>query len=197
MSKKGRSATEVRRLKAELRAGMALGESEVQLMDRLSVGAGDLRWLKSQLMQDELAEVINDSPAEVWLKYRMRMDGIIGDLDAVIEKGKSGKVGGSLNAAVGAIKAKAQIVDKVLERGQDLGVIHREPEKSVTIGGVAVTDLREGELEELVVEKREALALLLERYAVTDYAAEDDEDPYETEGLPAPTPRRPRRRKVT
>lgn len=188
--RRGRKPSEVRALKARLRTLLALGKTEVEIMDELEVPAHDLRWLRGQLVSDELAEVVNSSPAEVWVGYRIRMEGVIADLDHIIRKSRSSTSGGVLNAAVGATKAKAQVIDNIIDRGQELGVIHREPEKVVTVNGVAISDLREGELEELVREKKKSLEDLLEKYAISDYLEEDDGDLY-----PAPSSK-PRRRKI-
>lgn len=176
--RRGRKASDVRKLKARLRALLALGKSEIECMDDLDVPAHDLRWLRDQLMKDELAEVANDSASEVWAKYRLRQEGVITDLDRIIRGARGSTNGGVMNAAVGAAKAKAQLIDNILDRGQNLGVIHREPEKTISVNGVAITDLRDGELEELVMSKKKTLTELMERYAVSDYSTEHDGELY-------------------
>ena len=180
-----RSRKEVRRLKAEIRGYLADGALDRDIASELEIGMSDLRNLKRQLLTDELEEITTDTPHEVWAKYRIRMSGCIGDLDEIISIAKGDGEGeppkGGLAAAVNATKAKAQILDGILKKGQELGVIHREPEKKVVIGGISVSSASIKELRELVDSRRKKVEEMVTEYAPTalvDYADEPDEDLY-------------------
>jgi len=180
---KALSKRETRRLKAELRGLLADGCTEDECRDDLGITIGLLRRLKRELLADELEQVVNDSPQEVWAKYRLRMDGCIGDLDDIIRKGSDPKVRGGLSAAVSAVKAKYTIIDNVLKRGQELGVVHKEPAKKVIVAGITVTSAGLEDLRELVESRKEALKGMITKYApreLVDYADEPDEDLYVT-----------------
>lgn len=183
-----RTKREIRRLKAELRGLLSGNSSDAECCEALGVNMTSLRLLKRELLADELDAVINDSPEEVWAKYRLRMDGCIDDLDDIISKGSDPKVRGGLSAATMAVKAKASIIDNVLKRGQDLGVVHKEPEKKVIIAGMTVTSASLDELRDLVDSRRAKLTDMVDRVApagLVDYAAEDDGDFY-TPTVPIP-----------
>ncbi len=178
-----RSKREIRRLKAEIRSFLADGASDREISGELGITIKDVRTLMRQLISDELEEITNDSAEEVWAKYRIRMDGCIQDLDDVIEKAIGGEEipKGGLNAAVNAVKAKTSILDNVLKRGQELGVLHKEPDKKVIVGGIAVTSVALEELRELVDSRRAAVEDLVTTYApskLLDYADEPEGDLY-------------------
>lgn len=192
-----RSKRETRRLKAEIRSYLADGASDREISGELGITIRDVRNLKRELISDELEQITNDSAEEVWAKYRIRMDGCIADLDDVIEKAVRGKElpKGGLNAAVGAIKAKASILDSVLKKGQELGVLHKEPDRKVVISGVAVASVELEELRELVDSRRADVEDLVTSYApkeLVDYADEPEGDLYAEPALE----RIPERRKA-
>ena len=157
------------------------GMTDRDMAGELSITLGDLRNLKRELLADELEEIANDSPAEVWAKYRLRMEGCVSDLDEIIEQSTDANVRGGFTAAVGAVKAKAQILDNVLKKGQELGVLHREPKKSIVVGGIAVTSVALEDLRELVATRRASVTGTVTKYAPTalvDYGSEEDGDIY-------------------
>jgi hypothetical protein len=202
----GRSAKETRELKAQLRALLMSGATEHECIEELGIRVDHLRWLKTQLLADELQEVVNDTPDQVWAKYRMRQEGCIKDLDEIVSEAKHGKI--PLNTAVGAIKAKAAIIDSILVRGQELGVLYKEPERQETkstvrvAGAVAVAHVRTEDMKELVAEKKRGLRELKSKYGEEVIDVSED-DIYQVPALPAPSTelademRVPKREKVT
>ena len=177
-SGRGRSAKETRALKAKLRALLMAGMSETECMDDLGIRTDHYRWLKQQIIADELQEVASDSPEIVYAKYQLRQEGCIRDLDEIIAEAKNGKI--ALNTAIGAIKAKATIIDNVLAKGQDLGVIHREAAKSQVSASLTVASVSTEELRALVSDKKKALAEARTKYIEADYSEVpvDEDDVY-------------------
>lgn len=187
-SSRGRTAAEVRKLKADVRVQMELGLDDDQIATELKIRITDVRYIRELLFKDELETASAGSPAEVYVRYKLRGDGMIRDLDTIILKAKKDGKGPSLNAGVAAVKVKHGILGDVLEKGQSLGVIHKEPERAVTVNGVAISDMREPELREHLETVRSDLRALLDSYvggAAADYTEVDDEDLY-----PAATTRR-------
>ena len=178
-----RSKRENRRLKAEVRSFMTDGTDDRTISNELRISLADVRSLRQQVVDDELTEVANDTPEQVWSKYRIRMDGCITDLDEVIELAVRGEevAKGGLNAAVNAVKAKATIIDNVVKKGQELGVLHKEPDRKVVISGVAVASVELDELRDLVDSRRTSIEGLVTAYApkeLVDYADEPEGDLY-------------------
>ena len=189
-----KSAREMREKKAALRALLANGATEYECMDELGLTSlASLRKLRQSVLSDELEEVHDEGVAALYARYKMRMDGCISDLDAAIKKGQEKHT--SLNAVVGAVRAKAAIIDNVIKRGQDLGVlpiVAAKPEEA----GKDTEGLRAK-----VDEMHEDLRGLVKRYGDANYEDEDDEELYvfgletEPETEPEPEPVRKRKRR--
>lgn len=145
-----------------------------------------IRKWRGELFSDIAGDVATATPAEVWVSYKIRQEGVISDLDRIIKASRGTKSGGVLNAAVGAAKAKAQLIDGIIEKGQELGIIHKEPEKAVTINGVEIHSAEMVELEGMLEEKRRVLNELVSKHGVSNYSEEDDGDLYADDPL-APT----------
>jgi hypothetical protein len=55
-----------------------------------------------------------------------------------------------LSAKVGAIRAKSDIVDKIVKFGQDIGLIDRRPEERRILAGVMVADMSNKQLRGMI-----------------------------------------------
>lgn len=192
-----RTTKAVRQLKATLRAHLQQGKTEDECLAEMNVRRDHLRWLRSQLIADELQEVVNDSPEEIWAKYRLLQQGCIKDLDEIIGEAKNGKV--PVNTAIGAVKAKAAILENILEKGQDLGIIYKAAEQKQVTAAIAVAQVSVEDLKELAIGKRKALALAKTKFLEADFTEVVETEPIYQEDAKqtepdAPVP--PKRTKV-
>jgi len=178
-----RSAEQKREVVAQVRALLAAGSTESEQLDALSpysVSSRELRGLRSEILTGELEQLNTASADETFLLYKLRMENCVRDLDAIVQRAAAVNPpsAGILAAAVSATKAKSQIIDTVLDRGQSLGVVHKAPKTTLTIGGVLVANASNTELKKLVRQKVVALEQLAERTALRDYLDEPDEPIY-------------------
>ena len=192
-----RAAKETRLLKAKLRALLQQGKTEDECLAEMKIRRDHLRWLKNQLIADELQEVVNDSPEEVWAKYRLLQQGCIADLDEIIAEAKTGKV--PVNTAIGAVKAKAAIIENILEKGQDLGIIYKAAEQKQVQAAIAIAHVSTEDLKDLAIGKRKALALAKTKYLEANFTEIRETEPIYQEDTKqeepdAPVP--PKRTKV-
>jgi hypothetical protein len=167
-----RSASETRVLKARLRALVAAGASWDECILELDCSPSTLRWLQEELKHDVLQVIKTGDPEDIYAEYKIRLEALIRDLDEVVEEGRRDPRGYQHNAVLGATRAKAALLDQLIAQGQNLGVIHREADKSsVTFfGGVAVSDLTSAELLNEVGAMTDRVKKLA-NLAATDYAA--------------------------
>lgn len=174
--------TEERQYVTRLRVLMGQGLSDIECVEELGVTPHTLSKLKQKLFSDELEAVQNETAAENWVRYHLKLLQCIKELDEVIKQGFDSDAVTALSSTVGAIKAKADLIDRVVERGQDLGVIPRtRPDTDDEFAGLEVESLRS-----LVAEKQRLLEKAAARYGVADYAelegfAPDDIYPEPTE----------------
>lgn len=179
-----RTAGEKQVIVAEVRALLSAGASEFDQLAALvphKVNKRELRGLRNEIITSEIEELKSSSAGEIFLRHKLRMDACVKSLDEVVERAlaPAAKVApGALNAAVAAIKAKAQILDQTLDRGQSLGVIHEAPKVTARIGGLDISEAKIADLRVVVAKKVAALQLLATSGGVGSYVDEPDGDLY-------------------
>ena len=173
MSSKRRNKTDQRKVKAEIRARLSNGMTDAEIMEEVGLIPAVYTTYKQQVLSEELSEATCSSAGETWARYSLLMASCIKDLDAVIAQGNEAynerQDTKPMTAVVGAIKAKASIIDAVINRGQNLGVIHKEPDRSVSIAGINVTSTDPQRIEALVEERKRMLAELMGTYGSGNY----------------------------
>lgn len=161
-----KSNLETRRQISQIRSLIGSGCTDYEIIAEVGITLGTLSKLKQQLFSDELDIVQNETAAENWVRYHLRMEQNISDLDNVIDDASVADAPASaLSARVGAIKAKADLIDRVFDKGQALGVI---PTVAPDDGTDFPTEIPS--LTKLVEEKERLMADMAERYGVVDYA---------------------------
>lgn len=115
-----RSNSRLRRRLAELRAMITAGHTDEKIIEETGVEFQALEILKDEIYKQDRAAIDSADPVSIFIRYCLQQEGIIVELDKVIEKFSTTNQG---SAIVGAIKEKSQIFDRVIKMGQDLGLI--------------------------------------------------------------------------
>lgn len=164
-----KSDAETRRELAQLRTLISQGKTDFEILNAMNCLPTTLHKLKQRLYSDELDVVQNETAAENWVRYHLRMEQALNDLDAVIEDAAGNENATALNARVGAIKAKVDIIDRDFDRGQELGVIPTVAKQQDSEYPTEIPSLRA-----LVEEKTKLMAQMAKQYGSMDYADLDD-----------------------
>lgn len=162
--KKSYSAAETRSLLAELKLRLMEGDSDELIAELLGVSTARYNELKKELYRQENAEISGKSTEDVFLEYKMAQQKCLRDLDDAMKAIPENQP----NALVGAIKAKSEIIDKILKTGQDIGIITKEPERKLVLHGHVVAQLDNKELRKLIAQETNQLADALSKYGDTD-----------------------------
>lgn len=178
-----RSADEKRQVLRQLRALLASGASEFEQLDALQlmhVSKRELRGLRNEILSSEVEELRSATVEETFLRYKFQMQGCIRDLDVIFKKADSvaSPSPGILSAAVAAIKARSQIIEQMIDRGQSLDLIHKAPKRTMVIGGVVIADASLKEVKKLVGVKIAQFENLAQQTMLTSYVDEPDEPLY-------------------
>lgn len=128
---------------AQFRAGLAmmwdreriLQETGWSLQKFLAVE----RWCKEE--DERLARALD--PAAVWSEYRLQQLQAARELEDLAEIFRRSK---QFSALVGAVKARSEILDKIVKTGQDLGLIKRAAREVNITGEVDFTSMSVQEL---------------------------------------------------
>lgn len=185
----------------DVRAQMSAGLTDAEICKELSLSAEEVREARKRVVAEELTVVGPHRPAdEVFIEYRLQMNRIVKDLDDVSTKAKKKE---NFQAAFGALKAQATILDKVIDRGQEMGVIPRASKRStVMVAGVFIGSMTDSELIASMKEFEDEARRLRKDYGDVPLAELPDPDLYvgpidvEFEKQPEPEKVRVNRRKA-
>lgn len=154
-----------RRQKVELAAsiysGFVEGQSDADIIDELGITAQHYAVAKKFLLVSKGDEEENLSPKERFARYAIEQERNVNDLNDLI---------GNLNSKtqysviVGAIRMRAEIADRVISTGQTLGIISKEPERKVLLGGISISEMKDTDLRRGVLDAIGGLGKMIEKY---------------------------------
>ena len=119
------------------------GAIDTEIMDELGLTAEDYNEVKITMF-DIKADELRKKPTEhVYIDYMIQQTANIRALSEMIQGFRTSN---QHNALVGAVRARSEILDKIIKTGQEVGMIAREPEKHEILAGVAVSQLSSKDL---------------------------------------------------
>lgn len=125
------------------------GEDEADLMNEFNLTVAEYDSLKSALFEDKSEELRTRPTEHTYVQYVIDQMINVKDLTEIIDNHKDAK---TVSAAVSAIKVRSDIVNQVIAKGQECGVIHREADKKEIVNAVAnltSADLKKALVKEL------------------------------------------------
>lgn len=159
------AAGEVRLKIAEMKSKLMSGITDLQIAEEMKLDVQDYNALKREMYESDKFELAGKNSEEVFIDYRLRQEGCIKDLEVMVN---SFKVTKQYNAMVGAVRAKSDILDKIILRGQEFGVLEKVPERKMVIAGVMVAALSNDELRAAVAKETIGMAEVLKKYGDSD-----------------------------
>jgi len=140
---------------------IAAGRSDKEIMAIMGLAGEDYVKLK-QAMLDAKADEIRAKPREhVYVEYMLNQAVNITDLTTMIDDFHTSK---QYNAMVGAIRARAEIYDKLIAKGQEFGLIKKEPERKEIMAGILVAEMTNQQLRKAIVGQLAGLDRLMKTH---------------------------------
>lgn len=125
------------------------GQAGEDIREGFGLDHDSFREVLTKMFDAQATEVRGRPTEHVYVQYVIDQCRNIADLTKLIGKFQTTS---SHSAMVSAIRARSDIQDKVLERGQEFGIIAKEPEKSgALIAGIVIADLSNPQLKQTVV----------------------------------------------
>lgn len=146
---------------ATARELMIEGYDDDDIADQLSLTPEQYEVVKKYLLTTLGDAEETKAPKERFAQYVIDTQRDISDINAVISNLNDKR---QYSSVLAAIRLRGELRDKIITTGQTLGVIAKEPDRKVIIGGIAVTDLDDRTLRRGVVKAIVGLQGLLERY---------------------------------
>jgi hypothetical protein len=137
---------------------MSLGWDDDTMCIEFGVSPAKLAQYKRSIISKEQATLSHRPPAELYIEHRLM---VMDDIHALAEIGEKAASSKQFAAATNARRARAQLLDKLFDRGQEAGVIPRAAKRHEVVGGILVAQLSERELlEHISATARETKALV-------------------------------------
>ncbi len=143
---------------------LSKGVRDMEIIERLGVEAETYVSLKAQMLDDKAEELKNKPSEHVYIEYCLAQHENIHTLTEMIKDFKSTK---QYNAMVGAVRARADLQDKLIAKGQEFGVYKKTPAGRV-IGGLLVADLSSSDLKSAITKAIGNLDKMINRYGDSD-----------------------------
>lgn len=139
---------------------MLEGDSDADIIDDLGITPQQFSVGKKFLLVTKGEDEERQHPKERFARYLIEQERNINDLSDLIINLNSKT---QYSVIAGAIRMRADILNKIIDTGQTLGVINRAPERRVVEDG-GLAGLKDGELRRGVLEAIAGLGKMIERY---------------------------------
>jgi len=140
---------ELRLLVALVRQWLTEHKTDAEILESIEeFGITDIREVRTlkRLVQDEdRDEVKGKEPLDVFVEYRRDLLAVVRDVDEFVEKMKTRDT--QQSTIPSALRVKLDALDKIAQRGIDLGIFRARPKgRGVLLGGIILAELSDDEL---------------------------------------------------
>jgi hypothetical protein len=178
---------------SRIHAELIKGTDESEIADLLGLDRQTYLFVRSFMLQELANEIRSLSSDQQFVDYRLSQQRNIHDLDELI---KNLDEQTQYNALVGALRLRSEIQDKIVTRGQEFGVISKQPDRKEIVAGVVVSDLSTADLREMITGQLSALHGMIEKHGDADIRALEPGELHRGENVELPK-RTQRQRKQT
>lgn len=157
--------------------------SDEEVAEESGISVETIQIGRAALLERERAR-IGRTVEDQYAEYRLTIQGILNEADGVIRRALNPAAGGrpALKTAGDLLVAKAKIVDQVVARGQELGILPKAVlNKNVKVSGnVLIGAMPDDEIFREIKRLRDDGERLLVDYGMTPFDRTDDPDIYST-----------------
>lgn len=145
---------ELRVAKNTLRVFLTEGRDDDDARVEMGLSVSEYASLKKKLFAEEVVKLQRMSVEEWFVDYIVKQSANVKVLTDMLTSWKTSK---QQSAIVGAVRARSEIYDKIIERGQSFGLIDRKPEEKRIIAGIAVAQLSNNQLQKAILREIDGL----------------------------------------
>jgi hypothetical protein len=161
---------------------LSAGEDESDILDEMGLTATEYEHLKSAMFNEKAEEVRSKPVEHVYVEYMIDQLKNIAALDDVISNYRETK---QATAIVGAIRARSEIMDKLIARGQEFGLIKKVPNRNELVAGVVIANLTNKELKKEITGALGGLNEMMLKYGDSNIIDVTPGNIHRGKGLPA------------
>lgn len=131
-----------------VRSFIADGLSRTEIMLRLNINEKQYDRIEVNLIENDGAQLINSSVAQLYLFYVLRMEGCIRQIDSYIQAAPKHDA-----KIINAVKTKAGLLKDILTTGQDMGVINKKAKEVRVLGDINLAVMDTDHLQNLMFDR--------------------------------------------
>jgi len=147
---------------------MLEGASEAKVAEDYGWDAETLASVRRIMFEAQTSQLRGMSREDHFVEYRLNQGKNLKDLGDLIKNLDKSK---QYNALVGALRLRADIHDRLVAKGQEFGIIKKEPERKELVGGLLVGDMGTDAVRGLLMEKLGSLEKLMANFGDNDIMA--------------------------
>lgn len=171
MSKLVLSKSELMEAAATVYGELVAGLSHTEIMETLGYDAETYEQVRKYMLELRSADYRNQPRDHAYVEYVIEQRRNIHDLNNLI-KNLDEKT--QYNAVVGAIRLRSDIVDKIVAKGQEFGLIKKTPERREIVGGILIGELSMDDLKKEIFKQSKLLTSSMEKFGDGDFMDKRD-----------------------
>lgn len=152
------SKAEIREAVAKAMSLTLAGKDDDEIAELMGLTPAQLEQVRKELLAKEADRLISRGSEEIYADYVLQQLACIRDLVRLQRDFRESK---NTSAMVGAIRARSEIIDKIVDRGQDLGFINKVPERKHITGGILVAEMSNAELRKAIVTELQTVQAMM------------------------------------
>jgi len=134
------------------------GLSDNEVAEDMGLSVEEFLEFKSKMFEIKTEDLVKRPSEHIYVEYMIEQGKNLRDLTNMVDDSNL-----NASAKVGAIRARADILDKLLTKGQEFGLIHKEPDKKI-IAGIAINELSSEKLKTLVLNELQMINKLINKH---------------------------------
>ena len=139
-----------RLLMAQIAVCIAESKTLEETCDELDIRHQEYTKYKDVLYKRQETQISGKTELEIYTDYVLKQTKLIRDLEMLKKRFGLSK---QYNALVGAVKTQSDILDRIITRGQDLGIINKTPDSINIIAGIDVRSMSDVQIRHRIEEE--------------------------------------------
>jgi hypothetical protein len=144
---------------------LVAGDSPKDIKDLYGLDDETYARARKLALETRAHDVRDKSRELVFVEYCIAQERNIEDINRFLRELDSAR---QYNAVVGAIRLRADLVDRMIQRGMDFGVIRREPERREVVAGLVVTEMSSDDLKKAIMGQINKMNDMISRFGDDD-----------------------------
>lgn len=142
------------------------GESDGEIMDSMGLDVREYHKYKEMMYDLKSDEIRHRPPEHVYVDYVVQQTDNLHKLGEIVDNMLHTKE--YTTVLVGAIKARSDIQDKILNKGQEFGIVKKLNDSKEVVAGLVTSELTNEDLKKAITGALNDLNRMTERYGDVD-----------------------------